>query len=245
MTARTPTRRVDSPGRIGPTDRPAAFSMFARSPEPPLTLMQAPPAIGPDTGSEVPDSHDAFDSADWTLAQIVEAHRGYVLRRALWLTRNPHDADDLTQEVFIRVFRALPNYVPGGSFRAWLYRITTNLYLDQLRRRKRIRFDPLPQGAVDRLPDPDSDPAEVVHDGLLEADIQQALASMSQTFRSAVVLRDIEGLSYAQIATLLGIKQGTVRTRIYRGRGQLRASLAHRAPHHTAAAAPRKEVKAA
>ena len=86
-----------------------------------------------------------------TWDEIVEQHSARVYRLAYRLTGNRHDAEDLTQEVFVRVFRSLSTYTPG-TFEGWLHRITTNLFLDQARRKQRIRFDALSDERADRLP---------------------------------------------------------------------------------------------
>jgi len=145
------------------------------------------------------------------------------------LTGNQHDAEDLTQEVFVRVFRSLHNYQPG-SFQGWLHRITTNLFLDGARRKQRIRFEGLPEDAADRLEGREQGPSEVYEAGHLDHEIQAALDELAPEFRVAVVLCDIEGLSYEEIADTLGIKLGTVRSRIHRGRTHLRNRLGHLAP---------------
>ncbi|MEY9888575.1 RNA polymerase sigma-70 factor (ECF subfamily) [Catenulispora sp. MAP12-49] len=160
---------------------------------------------------------------------IVRTHSQRVYRLAYRLTGNQHDAEDLTQEVFIRVFRSLSSYQPG-TFEGWLHRITTNLFLDMVRRRARIRFDSLGEDADDRLPGREPSPERIFADSHMDADIEAALAALAPEFRAAVVLCDIEGLSYEEIATTLDVKLGTVRSRIHRGRSQLRAALEHRAP---------------
>jgi RNA polymerase sigma-70 factor (ECF subfamily) len=160
--------------------------------------------------------------------QIVTEHSARVYRLAYRLTGNPHDAEDLTQETFIRVFRSLSSYEPG-SFEGWLHRITTNLFLDQVRRRRRIRFDSFGETEFGAEPGLAS-PERGFEHANLDRDVQRALDSMPAEFRAAVVLRDMEGLSYSEIAVTLGIKLGTVRSRIHRGRAGLRHILAHRAP---------------
>jgi len=152
-----------------------------------------------------------------------------VFRLAYRLTGNKHDAEDLTQDVFVRVFRSLSTYSPG-TFEGWLHRITTNLFLDRVRRKQRIRFDALPDDAADRLQGREPTPANVFDDRHLEADIQAALDALSPEYRAAVVLCDIEGLTYEEVAATLGVKLGTVRSRIHRGRAQLRRALEHRDP---------------
>lgn len=172
---------------------------------------------------------------------IVRDHSARVYRLALHLTGNPHDAEDLTQDVFVRVFNSLSQYKPG-TFEGWLHRITTNLFLDRVRRRKRIRFDWMgdDDGSVatsdsfdrhERSGQPE-DAFDMVH---LEPDILDALAELPPEYRAAVVLSDIEGLSYEEIAATLGIKMGTVRSRLSRARARLRDSLAHRAPEEAGA----------
>lgn len=164
---------------------------------------------------------------DWE--GIVAEHSARVYRLAYRLTGNRQDAEDLTQDVFIRVFRSLDTYEPG-NFPGWLHRITTNLFLDRVRRKSRLRMDGFGEGAEDRLLSAEVLPESAVHDANFDPDIEAALASLSDEFRVAVVLCDIEGLSYEEIAGVLGVKLGTVRSRIHRGRTQLREALAHRAP---------------
>lgn len=162
--------------------------------------------------------------------QIVLEHSARVYRLAYRLTGNRADAEDLTQETFVRVFRSLSSFTPG-TFEGWLHRITTNLFLDQARRRTRIRMDSLGDDA-DRLPGRLGlgTPERGFEHANLDVDVQSALDALSPEFRAAVVLCDIEGLSYEEIAVTLGVKLGTVRSRIHRARAQLRESLAHRAP---------------
>lgn len=161
--------------------------------------------------------------------QIVTDHSAKVYRLAYRLTGNRFDAEDLTQEVFVRVFRSLANFKPG-TLDGWLHRITTNLFLDQARRKNRIRFDGFTDDAESRLPGRDPGPERSFEFNNLDLDIAAALEEMPPDFRAAVVLCDIEGLSYDEVASALNIKLGTVRSRIHRGRTMLREKLAHRDP---------------
>jgi RNA polymerase sigma factor (sigma-70 family) len=182
----------------------------------------APPELDPSSDVGLP----------WvppTWEEIVTEHSARVYRLAYRLTGNMHDAEDLTHDVFIRVFRSLDSYQPG-TFEGWLHRITTNAFLDKMRRKQRIRFDALSDDAAARLPTREVGPEQSYSDTHFDDDVQRALDALSADFRAAVVLCDIEGLSYEEIATTLGIKLGTVRSRIHRGRSQLRQALAHRAP---------------
>ncbi len=187
--------------------------------------------LGAEAGAEASPLVTA-GATDWvppTWDEVVRTHSARVYRLAYRLTGNPHDAEDLTQDVFVRVFRSLSSYTPG-TFEGWLHRITTNLFLDRVRRKQRIRFDGLADDAAERLPGREPGPAQVYDDTHFDDDVQRALDALSPDFRAAVVLCDIEGLSYEEIAATLGIKLGTVRSRIHRGRSQLRVALEHRAP---------------
>ena len=166
-----------------------------------------------------------------TWEEVVREHSARVYRLAYRLTGDPHEAEDLTQDVFVRVFRSLDSYRPG-TFEGWLHRITTNLFLDKVRRRQRLRFDALTEELAARLPlrASGTDPERVYEMTHLDSDIQAALGALPPQFRAAVVLADIEGLSYEEVASTLGVKMGTVRSRIHRGRALLRQSLSHRRP---------------
>lgn len=161
--------------------------------------------------------------------EIVANHSARVYRLAYRLTGNRQDAEDLTQDVFVRVFRSLDTY-QAGNFEGWLHRITTNLFLDRMRRKSKIRMDAFGEGQEERVESVEVQPELAVHDANFDPDIEAALARLPEEFRVAVVLCDIEGLSYEEISSVLGIKLGTVRSRIHRGRTQLRDTLAHRAP---------------
>jgi RNA polymerase sigma-70 factor, ECF subfamily len=202
---------------------------------------QAVPAeavADPAAAQAAPGAAAAWTPPSWD--EIVREHSARVYRLAYRLTGNQHDAEDLTQEVFVRVFRSLSSYTPG-TFEGWLHRITTNLFLDQARRKQRIRFDGLPDDAGDRLPGRDPGPERAWEHNNLDRDVQAALDALPPDFRAAVVLCDIEGLSYEEIAATLDVKLGTVRSRIHRGRALLRAELSHRRPGVTSdeGAAPR------
>jgi RNA polymerase sigma-70 factor (ECF subfamily) len=172
------------------------------------------------------DSTEGWLRPSWD--EVVRVHSARVYRLAYRLTGNRHDAEDLTQDVFVRVFRSLEDYTPG-TFEGWLHRITTNLFLDRVRRAQRIRFEGLPEDA-ERVGGRGRSPEQAYVDTHLDGDIERALASLPPDFRAAVVLCDLEQLSYEEIAATLGVKLGTVRSRIHRGRALLRVALAHRAP---------------
>jgi RNA polymerase sigma-70 factor, ECF subfamily len=182
--------------------------------------------------------------APWTpptWEDVVREHSARVYRLAYRLTGNCHDAEDLTQEVFVRVFRSLPSYTPG-TFEGWLHRITTNLFLDITRRKQRIRFEGLGEETAAKLKGTEPTPPQAFDERHLDHDVAAALADLPPEYRAAVVLCDIEGLTYEEIADVLDVKLGTVRSRIHRGRAQLRAALEHRRPGR--AAMVRRSAKA-
>ena len=226
-------RSIRSRGRLQRTadDQPAALvdqpgTAPGRSAEE-QSMSDRSAARGEAPGSGPVAATEPWQAPSWD--EIVVQHSARVYRLAYRLTGNPHDAEDLTQEVFVRVFRSLSSYTPG-TFEGWLHRITTNLFLDQARRKAKIRFDALADDADSRLPSRAVAPDAQVMDGVFDEDVESALAALPPDFRAAVVLCDIEGLSYEEIADVLGLKLGTVRSRIHRGRTMLRQALAHRAP---------------
>lgn len=177
-------------------------------------------------------ARDVEKPVNWTpptWEELVRDHSARVYRLALRLTGNAYDAEDLTQDVFVRVFKSLHKFEPG-TLEGWLHRITTNLFLDQARRRQRIRFDGLADETGERLPGGEPTPAERLADAGLDHDVAAALAALSPGYRACVVLCDVEGLTYEEVAQILDLKLGTVRSRIHRGRSQLREALAHREP---------------
>jgi RNA polymerase sigma-70 factor, ECF subfamily len=161
--------------------------------------------------------------------EIVRSHSSRVYAYAYWLTGNRADAEDLAQDAFVRAFGALPTSTPrnpGG----WLRRVTRNLYLDRVRHQRKLQMVALPDRDAQEIVDPRPHPAEELHRRTLDADVRRALDGLTAGTREAVVLCDLDGLSYGEIATALGVGYGTVRSRIHRGRRELRSSLRHRAP---------------
>lgn len=190
------------------------------SPELPRAEAEATEELAPLTGTA---AFDAGHAEMPTWAELVSEHADSVYRLAFRLSGNQHDAEDLTQETFMRVFRSIKSYQPG-TFEGWLHRITTNLFLDMVRHRSKIRMEALPED-YDRVPGTDLTPEQAYSVSNLDPVLQEALDELSPEFRVAVVLCDILGLSYDEIADTLGVKLGTVRSRIHRGRSQIRAYL--------------------
>lgn len=188
-------------------------------------------------GALVPDSPAGRSAAaEGEIAHfeaIVHRYGRHVYNIAYRLSGNEADAKDLTQEAFLRVYRALARIEPGVPLEAWLYRIVLNLFLDQLRKRGRIRVESLdvpvttPRGnEVERtVLDPSSNPEEQVVSPVMDAEIQSALGALAPDLRAVVVLVDIQGFSYEEVAHILRIPIGTVKSRLHRARRFLRDRL--------------------
>jgi RNA polymerase sigma-70 factor, ECF subfamily len=164
------------------------------------------------------------ESVPLTWEEVARVYGRKIYNFAYRLTGNPADASDLVQEVLLRVRRGLASYQPG-SFEGWLWRITRNAFLDDVRKQKRRPTSALPDD-VDRWDLATSASADVEYDRVSLGDhIQKALLDLPFEFREAVVLCDIVGLSYEEIASAVAVPVGTVRSRIHRGRKLLRELL--------------------
>ncbi len=150
------------------------------------------------------------------------------------LTGNHADADDLTQESFLRAYRFFDRYNRDMPFENWLYRIMSRVFIDELRKRPKFKtqsFDaPYSAGPGENdiqleLPDSTCDPSEIMMTNSLDECLQNALNELPNEFRIAVILADIEGLSYEEIAETMNCSLGTVRSRLHRGRKLLRQKV--------------------
>ena len=165
-----------------------------------------------------------MESIPLTWEEVARVYGRKIYNFAYRLAGNPEDAADLVQEVLLRVRRGLEAYQPG-SFEGWLWRITRNAFLDEVRRRNRRPTAPLPD-EVDRWNIASTAGADIEYDRIsLGDDIQKALLQWPMEFREAVVMCDVVGLSYEEIAQATAVPIGTVRSRIHRGRKMLRELL--------------------
>jgi RNA polymerase sigma-70 factor, ECF subfamily len=154
---------------------------------------------------------------------------------ALRLTGNPSEAEDLVQESFVRAFRFFHRYDDSLPFTNWLYRIMSNAHIDSVRRKGRLRLSsleqPTPTGlSTTEVPDESAAPDRDLWNRSMGERMQAGLGSMTPEFRTAVLLADVEGMAYEEIAEVMGTSVGTVRSRIHRGRKQLRTYLMRRFP---------------
>ena len=192
------------------------------------------PGTEPGSGSLPSDGEARGEAAPTssrvpTWEEVARTHGRFLYTVAYRLTGDHEDARDLVQEVLLRVQRGLATYKPG-TLEGWLSRITTNVFLDGVRQRKRRPLDLLPAEAdlAERVLPASRSASDELEATSLSADVQRALEALPEEFRAAIVLCDVAGLPYHEIADSLQIPIGTVRSRIHRGRALLREALAGR-----------------
>ena len=166
---------------------------------------------------------------------LVEQHLNGLYGAALRLTRKRDAAEDLVQETFLKAWRSFHTFQPGTNARAWFYRIMMNSYIDSYRKADREpeivdQEDIEEQYLYSRVQESEElrrqgNPEEIALHRVMEADVESALASLPETFRAAVILADLEGFSYKEIAQILKIPIGTVMSRLFRGRRLLQRAL--------------------
>ena len=153
---------------------------------------------------------------------------------ALRMTRNPADAEDLVQETMLRAYRAFDRFEPGTNLKAWLFRILTNAYINAYRKRQRepqkvsaeqVEDFDIYQELRNHDAQFDETPETIVLGSLVDTDITDAIDDLPEQFRLAVVLSDIEGFSYAEMAEIMDVPMGTVMSRLHRGRRALQKRL--------------------
>ena len=163
---------------------------------------------------------------------LVHRYHKQAYNVAYRMTGNHADAEDLTQDTFIKAFRFFGNYNRAMPFDNWLYRIMSNIFVDWLRRRPKVQIrsldEPIRQEEGEtafELPDTSDGPETIALSNELDAEMQVALNTLPEDFRMTVVLSDIEGLSYEEISDVMACSIGTVRSRLHRGRKLLRSKL--------------------
>jgi len=162
--------------------------------------------------------------------RLMESSHRQAYSLAYRLTGNASEAEDLVQEAFVRAYRFFRRYDRSLPFTSWLYRIITNVHIDSVRRRGKLQTTSLDHTGADgattwEIADPNDSPEKLTVDQILDSHIQLGLKAMTPEFRAAVVLADIEGMAYEDVAEAMGTSIGTVRSRIHRGRKQLREYL--------------------
>ena len=165
----------------------------------------------------------ADDATAWE--SVVQTHTRRVYNLCYRFTARRDEAEDLTQEVFLRVYRTLKSYDPGhGPLAVWMHRVARNLLIDHYRATRKHRLSVPLEDEMIHLEQKESAaprPDRAVAQRELSAALEQALARLSPELREAVILRDLQGLDYREIADTLDIPEGTVKSRINRGRAEL------------------------
>jgi len=163
------------------------------------------------------------DGSAWE--ELVRRHTRRIYNLCWRFTSSRHEAEDLTQEVFLRVYKTLGSYRSAhGGFATWMTSVTRNLLIDHYRRTRRDRLTDSLDDAMPRLEEKHSPvrrPDQATLANELSGQVQNALKKISPDLREAVILRDLQGLEYAEIQDVLGVPEGTVKSRINRGRIEL------------------------
>ncbi len=154
---------------------------------------------------------------------LVEQYRDNVYRLAYRMCGNAYDADEAAQEAFVAAWRALPNFRGDAKFSTWLYRLTTNAAIDVMRREKRHKA--VGDGEMMEVADTSNSPQETVERTEQQEAVQRALATLSAEYREVLLLRYMEELDYAEIAEVLKLPSGTVKSRINRAKAALKSAL--------------------
>ena len=154
---------------------------------------------------------------------LVEQYRDNVYRLAYRMCGNAYDADEAAQEAFVAAWRALPNFRGDAKFSTWLYRLTTNTAIDVMRREK--RHQTVGDGEMVDVADDADSPQETVERTEQQEAVQKALSTLSEEYREVLLLRYMEELDYAEIAEVLQLPSGTVKSRINRAKAALKTAL--------------------
>jgi RNA polymerase sigma-70 factor (ECF subfamily) len=180
-----------------------------------------------------PERPDYSEDERAQFERLVARYSRHVYAIAYRMSGNEADARDLAQEAFIRVWRAFRRIDPNAQLEGWLYRIVSNLHIDLLRRRRGPKVHSLDEPVstssgdlVRERPDPSADVEQTVLDATVDRRIQEALLALSPDLRMVVVLSDIEGYPYEEIARMIEVPIGTVKSRLHRARRALRDRLA-------------------
>ncbi len=218
-------KRTDTelqPNVVAPVDSPVGESNGS-GPEQSEIEMQLPPTVRPPM--EPKEKRRSFE-------REAVPHMDALLRTALRMTKSETDAEDLVQETFVKAYRFWDRFEPGSNARAWLFKIMTNIFINEYRSRSRAPIsvsvdeenDDYVYGQVASLASQENPETEFLNK-LLDDDVRRAIDTLPEDFREVVVLSFLEDYSYQEIAEIVGLQLGTVKSRIHRGRKLLQKEL--------------------
>jgi len=185
----------------------------------------------------------------WNFESGELPYRDQLYKSALRLTRSVQDAEDLLQETYLKAFKYYQRFSEGTNFKAWLFKIMKNTFINSYRRKKltpaQVDIDDvqegLNEGFADRLGEGMADPETELLTGELDGEVASALKTLPHDYKVVVLLSDIQGYAYKEIAEILGVPVGTVMSRLYRGRRMLeKALLSYGVRHNYLRKAPAK-----
>ena len=174
----------------------------------------------------------AINGDNSAFEMLMEKHMGIIYNIALRMAANQDDAEDMTQEIMIKIFRSLSSFKGNSKFSTWIYRVAVNTCLDELKRKKNKKHLSLDaeisgddgEGQLE-IKDDSPSPEKLAEQNELRDMVAAAVKLLSDEHRAVIVLRDIRGMSYSEIAEILGCSDGTVKSRISRARAQLKMIL--------------------
>ncbi len=188
------------------------------------------PARKPSGPSDEALVRRSLDGDRWAFTEIVDRYKGPIYNVAYRMLRQREDAEDVAQEVFLHVYRALDKFDLEQRFSPWIYRIASNLCLDKLRKNKNVTISldaPLAEdrGLYRQIPDAAEGPPELAANAETRREIQAAIDALPEKYRLIVILRHTRDLAYEEIAEAMDLPLGTVKTRLFRAREFLRRYL--------------------
>jgi RNA polymerase sigma-70 factor (ECF subfamily) len=193
----------------------------------------------------------ALEPTRWDFNAGQLPYREQLLKSALRMTRSMDDAEDLLQETYLKAYKYYERFAEGTNFKAWLFKIMKNTFINSYRRRKlqpsKVDFDEVQEGLeetlIERAQDSNPDPEIGAMGGEMDREVRDALVSLPHDYKMVVLLADLQGFSYKDIADILAVPVGTVMSRLYRGRRMLERSLLSYGKRYNYLAAPPQKLR--
>ncbi len=187
----------------------------------------------------------------WDFSSGRLPYREQLFKSALRMTRSVEDAEDLIQETYLKAYKYYDRFAEGTNFKAWLFKIMKNTFINSYRKKKlqppKVDFDDVQQGLeetlMDAAPDSSSDPEGWIMSSEMDHEVREALVSLPHDYKMVVLLADLEGFSYKEIAQILEVPVGTVMSRLYRGRRMLERTLLRYGCRYNYISAPPEKLR--